>query len=155
MIPHAAYQDSNGNFSTDTTASRGKRLVHWCHGAPGILPLLVKVYRVSNEPRYLQSARLIADLIWRKGLLRKGPGICHGVAGNGYSFLIMFRQTGETKYWHRALEFARFIVNKQFISDAREPDNPFSLYEGFAGAICFLCDLMEPERAAFPFMSVV
>lgn len=134
---------------------KGKRLLHWCHGAPGVLPLLVKAHRVSNDPRYLQSAQLAADLIWRQGLLRKGPGICHGVAGNAYSFLIMFRQTCETKYWYRALAFARFLVNDQFRREARIPDRPLSLYEGLAGTVCFLCDLLEPHRAAFPFMSVI
>ena len=32
-----------------------------------------------------------ADCVWLRGLLRKGPGLCHGVAGSGYVFLVMHR----------------------------------------------------------------
>ena len=27
------------------------------------------------------------ELTWRAGPLRKGPGLCHGTAGNGFAFL--------------------------------------------------------------------
>jgi len=37
---------------------------------------------------------------------------------------------------------------------ARTPDRPHSLYEGVAGTVCFLVDLLEPEQAYFPFMDV-
>lgn len=115
--------------------------------------MLVKAYRSFKDQRYLDSARLATDLIWRQGLLRKGPGICHGVTGNAYCFLIMYRQTGEAIYLHRAYQFARFLDNELFRQEARTPDRPYSLYEGLAGAVCFLCDLLEPERASFPFMN--
>ena len=31
------------------------------------------------------------ELVWKYGLLKKGPGICHGIAGNGYTFLSLRR----------------------------------------------------------------
>jgi hypothetical protein len=34
-----------------------------------------------------------AEVTWRRGLLAKGPGLCHGVAGNGYALLSVYRCT--------------------------------------------------------------
>ena len=39
----------------------------------------------------LQALVRAADCVWLRGLLRKGPGLCHGVAGSGYVFLVMHR----------------------------------------------------------------
>lgn len=102
----------------------------------------------------MNSCRQAAELIWAKGLLRKGPGICHGVAGNGYAFLLMFRLTGEKQFLYKAMRFAQFLKDPQFKKYARTPDRPYSLYEGLAGTVCFLVDLLAPESAAFPFMNV-
>lgn len=82
------------------------------------------------------------------------PGICHGIAGNAYVFLLLYRLTNDEKYIHRATVFAEFTQSAEFRADARNPDSPFSLYEGIAGALCFLLDLFNPNQAAFPFMDV-
>lgn len=66
-------------------------LVHWCHGAPGMVYLLAKAYLVWRQDKYLSAALKCGDCVWSKGLLKKGPGICHGVAGSGYVFLLLFR----------------------------------------------------------------
>lgn len=42
-----------------------------------------------------QCANAALDLIWQKGILMKGPGICHGAAGSGYAFLLFHRLTNE------------------------------------------------------------
>lgn len=134
-------QDSEGNFPcTVDEIGRPNDLVHWCHGAPGIIYLMAKAYIIWNELKYLTSCETMTDIIWKKGLLKKGPGICHGVAGNGYSFLLMYRLTGQEKYLHRAQCFAEFMRNDVFKKNARTPDYPYSLYEGVAGTACFLTD---------------
>lgn len=43
-----------------------------------------------------------SDVIWQRGLLRKGYGICHGTSGNGYSFLSLYHLTQDKKYLYRA-----------------------------------------------------
>ncbi len=68
-----------------------EELVHWCHGAPGTVYLYARAYLVWKDPKYLQAALKCGDCVWTKGLLRKGPGICHGVAGSGYVFLLLYR----------------------------------------------------------------
>uniref|UniRef100_A0A1Q3FAC3 LanC-like protein 3 homolog n=1 Tax=Culex tarsalis TaxID=7177 RepID=A0A1Q3FAC3_CULTA len=151
-------QDAEGNFPVTLQdylqRSRDELLVHWCHGAPGIVYLMAKAYLLFKDPKYLQSCVRSCDLVWRKGLLRKGPGICHGVAGSGYVFLLLYRLTSNPKYLYRALKFMEFLTHEEFIRYARNPDRPFSLYEGYAGTVCFLLDLLRPEQAAFPFMDV-
>ena len=48
---------------------------------------------VCRDEKYLAALRRAADLCWERGLLRKGPSICHGVAGTGYVFLLLYRLT--------------------------------------------------------------
>ncbi len=63
------------------------RLVHWCHGAPGVGHLLLLAHSVFGDQKYLSQAAAAADVVWRRGLVRKGYGLCHGPAGNAYLFL--------------------------------------------------------------------
>ncbi len=79
-------------------------------------------------------------------------GICHGVAGSGYALLMMHRLTGEEVYHTQAIAYAEFLESEEFVAGSRTPDCPYSLYEGQAGTACFLADLAQPARAAFPFM---
>lgn len=151
-------QAANGNFPPamdEVTNPRSERdeLVHWCHGAPGVIYLMAKAYITWKEDKYLKSCLRCGELVWKKGLLTKGPGICHGVAGNGYVFLLLYRLTGEPIHLHRALQFASFLFKDEFKS-ARTPDSPYSLYEGLAGTVCYLADLLQPENAEFPFFNV-
>ncbi|GFR62049.1 LanC-like protein 3 [Elysia marginata] len=152
-------QQPDGNFvpATDELVSsraESDELLHWCHGAPGVVYLLAKAYLTWQDERYLQACLRCGELTWSKGLLKKGPGICHGVAGSGYVFLLLYRLTNDKKYLHRALQFAYFIFSEEFQRGARTPDSPFSLYEGLAGTVCFMLDCLQPERAEFPFFNV-
>ncbi|XP_017144814.1 lanC-like protein 3 homolog [Drosophila miranda] len=152
-------QDSVGNFPVSmedllTGRDPQRRLVHWCHGAPGAVYLLAKAYLIFNEEKYLNAIRLASDLVWNRGVLRKGPGICHGVASGGYVFLLLFRLTNEMMYHYRALKFMELLISPIFQGEARMPDRPYSLFEGVAGTVCFLIDLLDPDQASFPFMDV-
>ncbi|CAH1169532.1 unnamed protein product [Phaedon cochleariae] len=148
-------QDKEGNFPSATDEIGHQcDLVHWCHGAGGTAYMMAKAYLVFKEEKYLNSLRLMADLIWEKGLLKKGPGICHGVAGNGYVFLLLYRLTREPKSLYRAIQFYKFLGTEEFQNGARTPDAPYSLYEGLAGTACFFADLTSPLHATFPFLDV-
>ena len=48
---------------------------------------------------FFQGMLRAAELIWSDGLLKKGPGLCHGVAGNAYAMLAVWRHTGDEKWW--------------------------------------------------------
>ena len=64
--------------------------------------LFAKAYLVNNKPQYLDTCIRSGELVWQKGVLKKGPGICHGVAGSAYVFLMLYRLTGNSKYIYRA-----------------------------------------------------
>lgn len=146
-------QDEEGNFPSKFDKPEA-HLVHWCHGAPGVFYLMAKSYKVFGSQKYLESCLKCGDLIWKVGLLKKGPGICHGIAGNGYVHLLLYRLTEDPKHLYRAMKFAEFLESEVFIKESRKPDRPFSLFEGVAGTVCFLIDLLQPEKAEFPFMNV-
>lgn len=146
---------STGNWTTrEGKAEDGSaELVQWCHGAVGASVLFSKAYRVFDKnSRYLTAACEAADHVWKFGLLKKGPGLCHGVAGNAYSFLAVYSITRDAKYLQHARDFASWLIsNKKGRNSFAKPDHPFSLFEGSAGASCFLADLLlHPEQATFP-----
>lgn len=149
-------QSPDGNFPSnyDKAGQSEYKLVHWCHGAPGAVYLFAKAYLVFKEQKYLDACLLAGELVWSKGLLRKGPGICHGVGGNGYVFLLLYRLTNEPRHLYRASKFADFLNHRDFLMEATTPDRPLSLFEGVAGTVCFLIDLLQPEKSSFPFMDV-
>lgn len=96
-----ACECSNGNYPPVPREVRHQEdeLVHWCHGAPGVVYLLAKAYLTWKDDKYLQAMRRCADLTWQKGLLRKGPGICHGVAGNA-SLLNIYPTVHISSFFH-------------------------------------------------------
>lgn len=110
-----------GNFPSSTKSSGRLPLVHWCHGAPGAL--------ASGF-----CADKCVETTWEKGLLKKGVGLCHGIAGNGYALLV-------NGYVRHAACFADFMID-QLAELEHRPDHPFSLFEGMAGAVCFMADLL-------------
>jgi hypothetical protein len=46
--------------------------VQWCHGSPGLVPLLVRAHAtLCDDGRYLQAAHKAAAAVWERGLLKK------------------------------------------------------------------------------------
>ena len=44
------------------------------------------------------------EVVWERGLAKKGCGLCHGTAGNGFTFLQLFRLTAQPQYVARAVK---------------------------------------------------
>ena len=124
------------------------RLVHWCHGATGHVILLVKAYQVFGTDDYFNQARTIAsDVIWTRGLLRKGVGLCHGISGSAYAFLAVGRH--DPSFQEKAQSFAQFALDR--LGDLElVPDHPYSLFEGLGGLCSLAMDLADPGNAQFP-----
>jgi len=139
----------SGNYPSSLRSRENDKLVHWCHGAPGFIHMFIQAYRVFGDQRYLNEAHSCANVIWQRGLLRKGYGICHGAAGNGYAFLMLYQLTQDTKYLYRALKFAEWIFDYGK-HGCRIADRPYSLFEGMAGTLYYLVDLLHPMEAEFP-----
>lgn len=142
----------SGNY----TSSEGKeddQLVHWCHGAPGVALTLVKAAEVFEDQAFLQAAFDAADVVWDRGLLKR-VGICHGVSGNAYVFLALYRLTGNEEFLYRAKGFACFLLDKAneliLAGKMHAGDHPYSLFEGVGGMAYLLLDMVEPFKTRFP-----
>ncbi|XP_032831362.2 lanC-like protein 2 isoform X1 [Petromyzon marinus] len=138
----------SGNFPS-SLSNESDRLVHWCHGAPGVVHALLQAHRAFGDEKYLRDALECGEVVWQRGLLRKGYGLCHGVAGNAYTFLALYRATGEHGHLYRACRFAEWCLDYGK-HGCRIPDRPFSLFEGMAGTIHFLVDMLRPDTSRFP-----
>ena len=139
----------SGNYPSSVGSATGDKLVHWCHGAPGWIHMFIAAYQTFGEAKYLEAATSCADVVWSRGILKKGYGICHGVAGNAYAFLAMYRLTGDQKYLYRAVKFAEWCLDYGK-HGCRLADRPLSLFEGIAGTIFFLVDILNPMNSRFP-----
>ncbi|XP_042216662.1 lanC-like protein 2 [Homarus americanus] len=141
-------QFPSGNMPS-STSNPSDKLVHWCHGAPGSLFLFAKAYQIFGDTSYLEYAKKCGECIWERGLLKKGYGLCHGSAGNGYAMLYLYQVTGDAVYLYRAAQFGNWCQDYG-THGCLTPDRPLSLFEGLAGNIHFLVDLINPDEAKFP-----
>lgn len=112
-----------------------KKLVQWCHGAPGVITSLTP-YPVDHNTEVESLLKAAGELIWEAGPLTKKVGICHGTDGNGFAFLKLFERTQENKWLDRAKAFAMHAMGQR--------RNDYSLWCGDIGFACYLascCDL--------------
>lgn len=86
-------------------------------------------------------------------LFTLGHGLCHGVAGNGYAFLRLYQSTNSQEYLYKALKFAEWCCHGEE-HEEYSVQRSISLYEGLAGKIHFLIDVLNPETAKFPAFQV-
>ncbi|EFE39739.1 lanthionine synthetase C family protein, putative [Trichophyton verrucosum HKI 0517] len=75
--------------------ARRSPLVQICHGAPGFLVLLARARGIARlaslewEPCWDHAIYLASQRVWEQGLIFKGGGLCHGIAGNAWPFLML------------------------------------------------------------------
>ena len=144
-------QKSSGNFPSSLESSHRDLLVQFCHGAPGVVPMLCMAGPAAQKlaiDRLPESTEAAAGDVWTRGLLTKGHGLCHGVSGNAYALLTLFRYTQDSRYIRQARAFAEWVMERE--DTAGTADSPFSLFEGLAGQIYFLADMLDPIKSAFP-----
>lgn len=143
----------SGNYPSSEEDRNRDVLVHWCHGAPGIALTLVKAAEVFRDEEFLRAAVDAAEVVWNRGMLKR-VGICHGISGNAYAFLSLYRVTGNTEFLYRAKAFACFLLDwaLKLIStgEMHGGDNPYSLFEGIGGTAYLFLDMVEPSAARFP-----
>ncbi|KAF3484685.1 hypothetical protein F2Q69_00051956 [Brassica cretica] len=140
----------NGNYPASEEDMRRDFLVHWCHGAPGTL---VKAAEVFGEREFLEAGEAAAEVVWNRGLLKQ-VGICHGISGNAYVSLSLYRATGRNEYLHQAKAFASFLLDRghKLLSkgEMHGGDSPYSLFEGVGGMAYLFLDMVDPSQARFP-----
>jgi lantibiotic modifying enzyme len=116
----------------------GQIRVQWCAGAPGI---------VIGAAAYLDEELLLAgaELAWHTGPpnLEKGPGICHGTAGNGYAFLKAFARTGDERWLERARRFAMHALEQVERLRNERGHGRYSLWTGDVGVALYAADCIH------------
>ena len=179
-------KEHSGGFPSRNQRPKRVKKVQFCHGSPGIVPSLLELVsflstlsarssELTLNKAWLTELGKKARLgvtwglvnIWTQGLLRKGYGLCHGISGNAFSFLLASRsQLAFGKSEHRALlrELAfRFAGAKrvshvaQQIKEYDHPQRfcvgvssfPLSLMNGLAGDMCLHLDLSGLDQG-FP-----
>jgi hypothetical protein len=147
------YRFPSGNYPSSEQDRKRDCLVHWCHGAPGVALTLVKAAEVFGDKEFLEAAVNAAEVVWNRGLLKR-VGLCHGVSGNTYVFLSLYRLTGNREFLYRAKAFAGFLLDRahKLISegDMHGGDHPYSLFEGIGGMAYLFLDMTAPNDARFP-----
>jgi len=118
--------------------------VQWCHGAPGIVATL-------GDLLDLELAVAGGELTWRAGPLAKGPGLCHGTAGNAYAFLVLHRRTGDELWLDRARAFGMHAIDQVERERTELGRGRYSLFTGDVGVALFLRHLLDGEDR-FPTM---
>jgi len=116
---------------TPATQSPGANRVQWCHGAPGIVHAL-------GDLMELELALAGGELIWRSGPLRKGAGLCHGTAGNGWTFLKLLALTGDERWLERARRFATHAIEQVGRERTRVGRGRYTLWTGDIGVALYL-----------------
>lgn len=115
--------------------------LQWCHGAPGIVASLATILPGDDDHTELMAAG--GELTWRAGPLTKGPGLCHGTAGNGYALLALFERTGDERWLDRARAFAIHTAFQVERERKRYGQGRHSLWTGDAGAALYLADCID------------
>ena len=116
--------------------------VQWCHGAPGIVATL-------GDLMPIEMALAGGELIWRAGPLRKGPGLCHGTAGNGFAFLKLFALTDDERWRERARRFAMHAIEQVQRQRAEFGRGRYTLWTGDVGVALYLRACIRAD-ATFP-----
>jgi hypothetical protein len=126
-------------------------LVQWCHGAPGIVVTFADA--PFDEPELDRMLRKAGELVWRAGPLAKGPGLCHGTAGNGYAFLKLHKRFGAAVWLDRARAFAMTAIEQYRSARRQYGRGRYSLWTGDPGLAVYLRDCLRAE-ARFPTLDV-
>jgi Lanthionine synthetase C-like protein len=142
---YAVREDGLANWPPVTDAEQLDR-VQWCHGAPGIVSTL-------GDLMPLDLLLAGVELTWRAGPLAKGPGLCHGTAGNGYAFLKAHAVTGDEQWLERARCFAVHALEQVERERVAVGRGRYTLYTGDVGAALYAQSCLDVDPR-FPTMDV-
>jgi lantibiotic modifying enzyme len=112
-------------------------LVQWCHGAPGIVTGLADFPR-ERSPEMDTMLIKAGTTVWNAGPLAKGPGLCHGTAGNGYGLLKLYQRTGDEIWLDRARSFAMHAIAQWERMRQQYGRGRYTLWTGDPGLAVYL-----------------
>jgi len=133
----------------ETVLRPTKWMMQYCHGAPGFVICLAQWPTAELDDLLLGAG----EAIWAAGPLNKGANLCHGTAGNGYAFLVLYQRTGNPLWLERARAFAMHAIAQAEAEAADVGRLRHSLWTGDQGLAIYLWDCLRAE-AAFPSLDV-
>jgi hypothetical protein len=124
-------------------------LMQFCHGAPGFVVCLANLLDPALDDLLIAAG----EAVWEAGPLAKGASLCHGTAGNGYTFLVLYQRTGDAIWLDRARAFAMHSIHQVEAHAAQYGRLRYSLWTGDLGVAIYLMDCLRGV-AAFPTLDV-
>ena len=145
-------QFSSGNFPV-SEGFKEDTLIHFCHGAPGLIPVILAAHNAFKDDMFLTAALSAGEIVWTDGILLKGNSLCHGINGNAYFLHSLYRYTKDLKWKHRFTCFVDATWNAKYqelVKAHKDPsrfvkgisDTPYSLMEGMGGTIVLYADIL-------------
>jgi len=163
--------------------TRVSPLVQICHGAPGLL--MVLAFAGLNGPFarrfyksfWVEALHIASRRVWEQGILSKGGGLCHGIAGNAWTLLVLHDAFDHGLIPVECIDACGEEVKRDLLKDGhlcgewfleravamllecrntrpfvdndkyRWPDSPYSLFEGLAGTVCAWMEAALTVRA--------
>lgn len=148
LIQLARVDGSTAQWFPLVGTESGRHPVQWCHGAPGMVISLADLPPDDETDRLLRAG---AELTWTAGPLRKGPGLCHGTAGNAYALLALFARSGDELWLERARAFAMDAATDVHRRRVERGRGRYSLYTGDVGVAMLLHACLTGVHR-FPFL---
>ena len=138
-------KQANWRPQLDDSAGSHRRLVQFCHGAPGFVVCLAALPSTELDALLLAAG----ETTWAAGPLAKGSNLCHGTGGNGYAFLKLYRRSGDPLWLERARAFAMHGIGQSERDATQYGQGRYSLWTGDLGLAIYLWDCVRGE-AQFP-----
>jgi hypothetical protein len=143
---HAQRADGLAQWPPALEPGRSKDIkTQWCHGAPGIVASLATI--APNDDQLTELLVAGGELTWVAGPLAKGPGLCHGTAGNGYAFLKLFERTGDERWLDRARAFAMHAIDQVERMRSEYGRRRYTLWTGDLGTALYLQSCIDADAA--------
>ena len=140
---------ANWRPQLDDARDAGKKLLQFCHGAPGFVVCLAGLPNTELDDLLVAAG----ETIWTAGPLAKGSNLCHGTGGNGYALLKLYERTGDAQWLARARAFAMHGIAQTEQHAARYGQGRYSLWTGDLGFAIYLWDCVR-AKARFPTLDV-
>ena len=153
-----ARRDATGavNWPAGTYTPRAdgpQMLVQWCHGAPGIVTALAD-FPLRRSPELDGLLLAAGQAIWQAGPLAKGPGLCHGTAGNAAALLALYRRSGDTLWLNRARALAMHAIVQCNDARAAHGQGRYSVWTGDPGLALVLWQCIQ-GTAGLPLLDFI
>ena len=145
---------STGNFPDEIKGKDSGDKVHFCHGCVGAVHLFLLAEELFPNNDYKTVAIKCYQCLWERGLLYKGNGVCHGMAGTCYPLMKLYQFTKDEFYLKSAIGVANATFDPSIQAKVSEfsdpqrkvkgiPDHPYSLMEGNGGLLIMYYDLIN------------